>query len=202
VLGLLLAAGLDDEEVRDHLLTLLAAGHETTAGTLAWACERLARAPAWQERIAGGDDAGLDAVVAETLRVRPVLTVAPRRLAAPLELGEGAGAHTLPAGVHVAPCIYLLHRRADLYPDPAAWRPERFLEAAPDTSVWIPFGGGTRRCLGAAFAQMELREALRAIAARVRLAPEPGHERGERMRRRGVTLQPGRGARVVIGERD
>ncbi|HEU4977728.1 MAG TPA: cytochrome P450, partial [Solirubrobacteraceae bacterium] len=149
VLGLLLEAGVDDQEARDHLVTLLAAGHETTAGTLAWALERLARAPAWQERAAAGEDAVLDAIVAETLRIRPVLTVAPRRLAAPLDIGEGV----LPAGAHVAPCIYLLHRRADLYPDPLAWRPERFLERPPDSSVWIPFGGGTRRCLGAAFAQ-------------------------------------------------
>ena len=119
VLGALLAAGLDDAEVRDHLVTLVAAGHETTAGSLAWALERLARAPSALERIRSGDEAWLGAVIRETLRIRPVLTVAPRKLAAPLQVG----AHRLPAGVHVAPCIYLVHRRSDLYPDPAALGP-------------------------------------------------------------------------------
>ena len=198
ILSLLLAARdadgrpLGDDELRDHLVTLLAAGHETTAGALAWAVERLARRPDVLARLRTGDDAWLDAVVKETLRVRPVLTVAPRKLAAPLDVGG----RTLPPGVHVAPCIYLVHRRPDLYPDPAAWRPERWLEGAPDGFAWIPFGGGIRRCLGAAFATMEAQEVLRAVAARVDLAP--GQRTGERMRRRGVTLQPGRGARVVV----
>jgi cytochrome P450 len=194
VLGLLIGAGMDDGELRDHLVTLIAAGHDTTAGALGWAVERLARDRPALERLRGGDDAWLDAVVRETLRVRPVLTVAPRRLAAPLRVD----ARTLPAGAHVAPCIYLLHRRRDLYPDPAAWRPERWLHGAPDGFSWIPFGGGVRRCLGAAFATMEMREVLRAIAARLDLAPD--RPRGERMRRRGVTLQPGRGARVVLAD--
>jgi cytochrome P450 len=123
-----------------------------------------------------------------------VLTVAPRKLAAPLRVGD----RVLPAGVHVAPCIYLVHRRPDLYPDPAAWRPERWLEGTQDGFAWIPFGGGIRRCLGAAFATMELQEVLRAVAARLDLAPE--RPAGERMRRRGVTLQPGRGARVVLSD--
>jgi cytochrome P450 family 135 len=194
VLSLLIAAGLDDAELRDHLVTLIAAGHDTTAGALGWAVERLARDRAALERARTGDDAWLDAVARETLRVRPVLSVAPRRLAAPLE----AGGRTLPAGVHVAPCIYLLHRRPDLYPYPAAWRPQRWLDGAPDGFAWIPFGGGVRRCLGAAFAAMEMREVLRAIAARLDLAPD--RPEGERMRRRGVTLQPGRGARVVLAD--
>ena len=192
VLSLLIAAGMDDAELRDHLVTLIAAGHDTTAGALGWAIERLARDRAALARVRAGDEPFLDAVVRETLRVRPVLTVAPRRLDAPLRVG----AHTLPAGVHVAPCIYLVQRRGDVYPEPAAWRPERWLEGAPDGFAWIPFGGGVRRCLGAAFATMEMREVLRAIAARVDLAPD--RARGERMRRRGVTLQPGRGARVVL----
>ena len=193
VLGALLAAGLDDAEVRDHLVTLVAAGHETTAGSLAWALERLARAPGALARIRGGDEAWLGAVIRETLRIRPVLTVAPRKLAQPLQ----AGALLLPAGVHVAPCIYLVHRRADLYPEPARWAPQRWLAATPPPSyAWIPFGGGVRRCLGAAFATMEMEEVLRAVAARHVLAP--GAARGERMRRRGITLQPGRGARVVL----
>ena len=193
VLGALLAAGLEDAEVRDHLVTLVAAGHETTAGSLAWAFERLARAPGALERIRDGDEAWLGAVIKETLRIRPVLTVAPRKLAAPLALGS----HRLPTGVHVAPCIYLVHRRADLYPDPARWAPERWLGAdAPPSFAWIPFGGGVRRCLGAAFATMEMEEVLRAVAARH--AVTPAGARGERMRRRGITLQPGRGARVVL----
>ena len=103
--------------------------------------------------------------------MRPVLTVAPRKLAAPLTRRR---ASTLPAGVHVAPCIYLLHRRADLYRDPAAWRPERWLGElgpVPDAAAWIPFGGGVRRCVGAAFALMELRELLRAVTAAVDLEP-------------------------------
>jgi len=195
ILGQLLAAGLDDAEVRDHLVTLLAAGHETSAGSLAWAIERLARAPQAFARVRAGDEPWIDAVVKETLRIRPVLTVAPRKLAAPLRVNG----LELPAGVHVAPCIYLVHRREDLYPDAAAWRPERWLGAgAPESFAWIPFGGGVRRCLGAAFATMEMAEVLRVVAAALDLAPaEP---RGERMRRRGITLQPGRGARVVLSD--
>jgi cytochrome P450 family 135 len=194
VLGQLLAAGLDDAEVRDHLVTLLAAGHETTAGSLAWAIERLARAPAALARVRAGDEAWIDAVIKETLRIRPVLTVAPRKLAAPLQV-DGL---ELPAGVHVAPCIYLVHRREDLYPGATAWRPERWMGARPPESfAWIPFGGGVRRCLGATFATMEMAEVLR-VAATFDLAPAPA--RGERMRRRGITLQPGRGARVVLSD--
>jgi cytochrome P450 family 135 len=139
-----------------------------------------------------------DAVAREALRVRPVLTVAPRRLAAPLRVGG----RLLPAGVHVAPCIYLVHRRADVYPQPAAWRPERWLgelSPTPDAAAWIPFGGGVRRCLGASFALMELAEVLRAVKAAADLEPAADRRtRGERMRRRGVTLQPGAGARVVL----
>jgi cytochrome P450 len=201
ILTLLLAARdeagrpLEDEEVRDHLVTLIAAGHDTTAGAAAWALERLARRPDWCARLRDGDDAELDAVARETLRVRPVLTMTSRKLAAPLRVGG----RTLPAGVHVAPCIYLVHRRPDVYPDPAAWRPERWLGGlgpAPDPAAWIPFGGGVRRCLGASFALMELRELLRAVTASARL--EAVAARGERMRRRGITLQPGAGARVVL----
>jgi cytochrome P450 len=195
VLGALLAAGLDDEELRDHLVTLLAAGHETTAGSLAWAIERLARAPAALARVRDGDELWIDAVVKETLRIRPVLTVAPRKLAAPLSVDR----LRLPSGVHVAPCIYLVHRREDLYPGAAAWRPERWLgAAAPESFAWIPFSGGVRRCLGAAFATMEMAEVLRVVATRLDLVPADA--RGERMRRRGITLQPGRGARVVFSD--
>jgi cytochrome P450 len=110
----------------------------------------------------------------------------------------------LPAGVHVAPCIYLVHRREDLYPEARAWRPERWIGAGraggPELFAWIPFGGGVRRCLGAAFATMEMAEVLRVVAQRFALAPVQA--RGERMRRRGITLQPGRGGRVVLSDAD
>jgi cytochrome P450 len=198
VLGQLLSAGLDDAELRDHLVTLLAAGHETTAGSLAWAVERLARAPDVFARVRDGDEDWIDGVVKETLRIRPVLTVAPRKLAGPLRV-DGL---ELPAGIHVAPCIYLVHRREDLYPDARTWRPDRWLGASrvggPESFAWIPFGGGVRRCLGAAFATMEMAEVLRVVAQRLDLAP--AHARGERMRRRGITLQPGDGARVVLSD--
>jgi cytochrome P450 len=110
--------------------------------------------------------------------------VAPRQVVAPYEVGG----YTLPPGVHLAPSIYLVHRRPELWPDPTAFRPERFLGGAPEPFAWIPFGGGVRRCAGAAFAALEMREVLRAAAARVTLAPE--RAAGERMVRRGVTLAP------------
>jgi cytochrome P450 len=187
--------GADGGDVLGQLFTLLAAGHETTAGSLAWAIERLARAPHVLARLRDGDEAWTDAVIKETLRIRPVLTVAPRKLAAPLRVNG----RELPAGVHVAPCIYLVHRREDLYPDAAAWRPERWLGAgAPESFAWIPFGGGVRRCVGAAFATMEMAEVLRVVATELHLAPAT--PRPERMRRRGLTLQPGAGARVVLSD--
>jgi cytochrome P450 family 135 len=194
VLGQLIAVGLDDAEVRDHLVTLLAAGHETTAGSLAWAMERLARAPDVLAHLRAGEEAWIDAVVKETLRIRPVLTVAPRKLAEPLAI-DGL---KLPAGVHVAPCIYLVHRREDLYPGAHLWRPERWLGTEAESFAWIPFGGGVRRCVGAAFATMEMAEVLRMVADQLRLFPVA--PRGERMRRRGLTLQPGRGAEVVLSD--
>ncbi len=201
ILGLLLTARHEDGtppsdgELRDQLVTLLAAGHETTAGSLAWALERLARHPAvlarLREELAAGEQAYLDAVVKEVLRTRPVLSIAARKLVAPFNVGGWE----LPAGVHVVPCLYLAHRRPELWPEPTAFRPERHLGGAPDPYTWIPFGGGVRRCLGAAFATMEMREVLRAVVTRVDLQPV-GRE-GERMRRRGVTLTPARGGRVV-----
>jgi cytochrome P450 len=197
VLAMLRAARHEDgsapstAEVRDQVVTLLAAGHETTATALAWSFERLARHPEALAVLRGGDDAALDAAAKETLRTRPVLTVAPRQVVAPYAIGG----HTLPPGVHLAPCIYLVHRRPELWPDPTAFRPERFLAGAPEPFTWIPFGGGTRRCAGAAFAALEMREVLRAAAARVTLSPD--RPAGERMIRRGVTLAPSRGGRVV-----
>jgi cytochrome P450 len=188
----LIAAGSSDDELRDQLVTLLAAGHETTAGALAWALERLARHPGVLARLRDDEPGYADAVVKEVLRTRPVLTVAARKLRRPLTVAGWE----LPAGVHVAPCIYLTHRRPELYPEPTAFRPERFLgDQAPDSYAWIPFGGGVRRCVGAAFAAMEMSEVLRAVAARVTLRPD--RPQSERMRRRSVTLTPERWSRVI-----
>ena len=187
----LIAAGSTEDELRDQVVTLLAAGHETTAGSLAWALERLARHPQVVARLRDGDDAYLDATVKEVLRVRPVLSITPRKVVEPFEVGEW----TLPEGVHATPCLYLAHRRPELWPDPTAFRPERFLEGAPAPLAWLPFGGGVRRCAGAAFATMELHEVLRAVVRRFELRPD--RPEGERMRRRGVTLTPSRGGRVV-----
>jgi cytochrome P450 len=198
VLGLLLSARHEDgspasdAELRDQLVTLLAAGHETTATALAWALERLARHPHVLERLRAGDDAYLDATVNEVLRVRPVLSIAPRKTLVPYRVGGWE----LPTGVHVGPCLYLTHRRPELYDEPTAFRPERFLDGGPPSRyAFVPFGGGTRRCLGAAFATMEMREVLRVVAACVALRPE--RPPGERMRRRSVTLSPSRRARVI-----
>jgi cytochrome P450 len=183
----LLAASDSDDEVRDQLVTLLAAGHETTATALAWAFERLGRHPRVVARL--GDRAYREMVVKEVLRVRPVLSIAPRKLAAPFEVGGW----TLPPGAHVAACIYLAHRRGDTWGDPHAFRPERWTDPPPP-HAFIPFGGGTRRCLGAAFALMEMEAVLEEAARAGALASEP-----ERVRRRAVTLSPARGARVRLG---
>jgi cytochrome P450 len=194
VLGALLD-GSTDAEVRDQLVTLLAAGHETTATALAWAFERLGRDPSLVAALRAGDEALLEATVKEVLRIRPVLSVAPREVVEPLELADG---RTLPPGVQVAACLYLAHRRAESFPpDPLAFRPQRWLEGPkPPPYAWIPFGGGDRRCLGAAFAEMELREVLRAAVVRWSLQPA-GSPRGERVRRRAVSLTPAGGGRVV-----
>jgi cytochrome P450 family 135 len=187
----LIAAGAGEDELRDQVVTLLAAGHETTAGSLAWACERLARHPNVLARLREDGDDYLDATVKEVLRTRPVLSITPRKVVESFAVGD----HVLPPGVHVTPCLYLAHRRPELWPDPTAFRPERFLAGAPAPYSWLPFGGGVRRCAGASFATMELHEVLRAIARRFDLRPD--RPAGERMRRRGVTLTPSRGGRIV-----
>jgi cytochrome P450 len=181
---------MSDVELRDELLTLLVAGHETTATSLAWAVERLVRHPGALDRVAT-DAEYADAVVKETLRLRPVVAIVLRRLLEPLEV---AG-RELPAGTTVAPCILLVHRREDLYPEPDAFRPERFLREPPGTYSWIPFGGGVRRCLGAAFAQVEMQVVLETIARSARLEAV-GDSEG--VRRRGVTLVPERGGQVRV----
>ena len=187
-------SAMSDEELRDELMTLLVAGHETTATSLAWAVERLVRNPhvlaRLDDEVAAGDDEYVDAVCKETLRLRPILPLVLRRLTEPMEIGG----RLLPAGVDVAPCIYLIHRRADVYPEPDAFRPERFIERPAGTYTWIPFGGGVRRCLGASFAQFEMRVVLRDSSRRLELraaepAPGAGHaprdHAGARARRRG-----------------
>jgi cytochrome P450 family 135 len=197
VLSLLLQARhedgrpMNDEELRDELMTLLVAGHETTASSLAWSVERLVRHPDKLERMRDDEDEYLDAVCKETLRLRPILALVLRRLTEPMEIGG----RVLPAGVNLAPCIYLVHRRADVYPDPLAFRPERFLEQPAGTYTWIPFGGGVRRCLGASFALFEMKVVLRELVGRLELrASDP---RPERITRRAITLVPDRGGAVV-----
>ncbi len=195
VLSMLIAAGqhATDAELRDDLMTLLVAGHETTATTMAWALERLLRHPEALAR-ARGDVAYLDAAVKETQRVRPVVTYAMRRLTEPMEvLG-----HTVPAGATLGMSVTLMHRRPDLYPEPHAFRPERWLDGRKaDTYGWIPFGGGVRRCLGAAFATYEMRQVLGVVLERAPLrAAEP--ERSERHRRKMITFTPDRGAQAVL----
>ena len=205
ILSLLLGARhedgepMSDKELRDELMTLLVAGHETTATALSWAFERLVRTPAALERledeIDSGEDTYLDAVIAETLRLRPVISLVLRRLVEPMEI---AG-YELPAGVSVAPCIYLMHRRPDIYPEPNAFRPERFIDSPPQTYSWIPFGGGVRRCIGASFAQFEMKAVLRAVLSHARL--QPARPESERSARRAITHVPSRGAEVVVERR-
>jgi cytochrome P450 len=182
-----------DRHIRDQLVALLVGGHDSSAASLAWAFERLARHPAVQERLRDGDPAYLDAVVKEVLRVRPALTIAPRLLLEPVRI---AG-HTLPAGVQVAACLWLAMRRKDLWHEAAAFRPERWL--GPDghnPRSWIPFGGGVRRCAGAPFAEMEMREVLRAA---VNLKIRPVRHESERARRSMLVVVPHRGGEVLIG---
>jgi cytochrome P450 len=187
---------MTDDELRDQLMTLLLAGHETTATGLSWTLERLVRHPgvlARAVRAADAEEDGddyLDAVVRESLRVRPVIFDVVRRLTAPVEL---AG-HRLPAGVTVVPAIGLVQRSARHYPDPLRFDPERMVGATLTPTTWLPFGGGARRCLGATFAQVEMRVVLREILRRVELAPTTA--RPERQRAKHVTLVPHRGARI------
>ena len=207
VLSLLLAARhedgspMSDQELRDELMTLLVAGHETTASELAWAFERLARTPAVLDRLtreidAGDGDAYLTATVQETLRRRPVLpNAAPRLVIQPVTIGGV----TYPPGICLAANAYLIHHDPAIYPEPYAFRPERFLDEPPGTYTWIPFGGGRRRCLGASFALQEMKIVLRTVLARSEVAPAAGAT--ERTRRRSITLSPRAGAVTVLRER-
>ncbi len=184
---------MSDVEIRDELMTMLVAGHETTATALAWTFERLLRTPGVRrvlERELDEGDEYLDATLREALRIRPVVPSVARVLAEPFAVGG----YVLPAGVTVVPSVALTHKRADDYPQPNAFRPERFLGGGPDTYTWIPFGGGPRRCLGASFALFEMRVVTRRILERTRLEPVG---RAERVVRRAVVLAPARGSRVI-----
>ncbi len=184
-----------DRHVRDQLIALLVGGHDSSAASLAWAFERLARHPAVLARIREGDPAYLDAVVKEVLRVRPALTIAPRRLLAPTQIAGRA----LPAGVQVAACLWLALRREDLWPQAGSFLPERWLHGPPAHPLsWIPFGGGLRRCAGAPFAEMEMREVLRAAAD---LEIRPLDPAPERARRSMLVVTPHRGAEILVRQR-
>jgi cytochrome P450 len=186
-------ARLTDREVRDELVTLLLAGHETTATGLAWTLDLLLHHPAVRRRAAHAGDAYLDAVVKESLRIRPVIPGVGRVVRGePFRLNG----YEIPPGVEINPSIRVIHRRADLYPEPATFRPERFLgEGAPDTYTWLPFGGGTRRCLGASFALMEMRVVLGRVLERAELsAVDPQLAKA---RFRGITIAPKDGVRVT-----
>ena len=195
---------MTDAELRDELVTLLLAGHETTATSVAWAIERLVRHPDKLRRLVaeiaaeedGGGDAYMTAVVNETLRVRPVVPIVVRMLQEELQVG----AYSLPKGTRVVPSIYLTNRSPRVYEAPGEFRPERFLENGPETFSWIPFGGGIRRCIGASFAQLEMKLILRTMLSELEpKLPASGRRwrRGEWNRRRAITLVPAAGARVV-----
>ena len=208
VLSMLLSARYEDgspmgdAELRDELMTLLVAGHETTASQLAWAFERLGRSPDVLGRLteeidAGDDEAYLTATVHETLRHRPVLpNAAPRLVMRPVEIGGWE----YPAGVCLIANGYLIHHDPAIYPDPYEFRPERFLSEPPGTYTWIPFGGGRRRCLGASFALLEMKIVLRAVLAQSRPVAD-GDGLTERSRRRAITLSPREGAVTALLER-
>jgi cytochrome P450 len=203
VLSMLIAAHhednspMRDEEMRDELLTLLVAGHETTATSLSWAIERLSRNPDKLERlraeVLAGREEYLTATIQETLRLRPVISIVLRRLTEAVEIGG----YELPAGVSVAPCVYLVHRNPEVYPEPQRFLPERFLERPPGTYTWIPFGGGVRRCLGASFAQFEMAVVLKELVKRHQI--RPAKPRPERVFRRAITETPRHNAEVILG---
>jgi cytochrome P450 len=191
---------LTNRELRDELITILLAGHETTATSIGWAFERLLRNPAALERLtaevrSGGSSDYLDAVVKETLRVRPVISEVFRAPAEEVELGE----YVFQPGTQLAASILLVQLDPELYPpDPHAFRPERFLDGAPEPYTWVPFGGGVRRCLGAAFATLEMKVVISTILRRATLAaPRP---EAEKTRFRGVTLLPSRGGEAIVAE--
>ncbi len=185
---------LSERDLRDELLTLLTDG--PTSSSLAWTFERLLRNPEKLARTQAevredGDGRYLDAVIKETLRVRPPVPVVVRRLLEPMRLGG----YDLPAGTTVAPCIHLIHRSEEIYPDAKRFIPERFLDRQPGTYTWIPFGGGTRRCLAASYAELEMKRVLRTVFSEVDLRPVDG--RAERMRKSAISFSPDRSGLVI-----
>lgn len=207
VLSLLLQArdegglSMSAEELNDDLVTLLLAGHESTAAALAWTFEHLLRAPDALERLTdecmreGVASRYLDAVVSEVLRLRAPFPIFTRNLPVPCEISG----YRLPAGTSVVLCVYLLHRRPDLFQDPLVFRPERFLEELPDRYAYVPFGGGPRRCVGDRLAVFEMKTVLATIVSHARLAH--ASKRPEPAKRRMIILAPSRGTRVVLRQR-
>ena len=206
VLAMLLEARHEDDspmseqEIRDELLTLLVAGHETTATSLAWAFERLVHEPAvlarLVEEVDSGEDAYVTATIQETLRARPVLpNVAPRLVAKPIEVGGWE----YPPGCSLVANGYLIHHDPEIYPDPYAFRPERFLDEPPGTYTWIPFGGGRRRCIGSSFAMLEMKVVLQALLGACTLSAAV--DGVEVARRRNITVRPVGGARAILADR-
>ena len=192
---------MSDQEIRDELITLLVAGHETTASSLAWAFSRLVHEPRVLDRLVeeidAGEEAYVTATIQETMRARPVLpNVAPRLVAKPIEVGDW----TFEPGSCSLVCNgYLIHHDPDIYPDPYSFRPERFLEEPPGTYTWIPFGGGRRRCIGASFAMLEMKIVLRELLTTRELSAADGAV--ELAQRRNITVRPAGGATVTLGER-
>jgi cytochrome P450 len=188
---------LTEQEMRDELMTLILDG--PTSSSLAWAFERLMRSPEKLERlreeVATGEETYLDAVVRETLRLRPAVPVVVRRLLAPMELGG----HLVPAGATVAPCIYLMHLREDVYPEPDRFLPERFLERPAGTYTWIPFGGGVRRCAAASFALLEMKRVIQTVLQEVEL--QPATQRPEKVVRSSIAYAPEHWATAVVARR-
>lgn len=206
VLAMLLQSRYDDgsamsrAQIADQLLTLLSAGHETTATTLAWAVERIRRHPALLDRLTAEVDAGgselREATLIEVQRVRPVVEMTSRQVRAEsLDIGRWR----LPRGTVVTVCISLLHDAPELFPDPSVFDPDRFVGARPDTYGWIPFGGGVRRCIGAAFATLEMNVVLRTMLRDFTLVPTT--DPPERPHNRGIAIAPAKGGRAVVRRR-
>jgi cytochrome P450 len=192
---------MSDEEIRDELMTLLVAGHETTATELAWCFERLVRNPDVLSRLVAEIDAGRDeyvtATIRETLRRRPVLVnAAPRKVMAPIEVGG----RTFEPGCYLVPNAYLVQHDPEIYPEPYAFRPERFLDTDPGTYTWIPFGGGRRRCVGASFAMLEMEIVLKSLLALVEL--RSAGDAVEFNQRRMITVSPSGGGRALLAARE
>lgn len=191
--------GLSDTDLRDQLMTLLLAGHETTATGLAWSFDLILGHPEvharLRETLEEGDESYLKATITESLRIRPVVPLAGRRLTSPLVTDD----LELPEGTDVSPSIWLAHTRPEDYPEPYAFRPERFLEEGPETYSWIPFGGSVRRCIGGAFAEFEMGIVLREVLGRCEL--RKASPRPERVTRRNITFSPRDGTPVVLTAR-